>query len=123
MDHVLFQKQDLPHAYHQSIQICRAKVAARRGAPPAGARIMFGAKVPKNCEEAYALDKENGNTYWADAIKLELDALMAKQTLHFPKGEVEQEELRQDIKSNDYQYARIWWVFAVKPCGRRKVWL
>ena len=44
---------------------------------------------------------------WADAIKLELDELMAEQTLHFPKGEVEQEELREDIKSNDYKYACI----------------
>ena len=31
----------------------------------------FGVELPKSAEEAYALDKKNGNTLWADAIALE----------------------------------------------------
>jgi hypothetical protein len=32
----------------------------------------FGIRVPKNPDEAHALDKENGNTLWADAIAKEM---------------------------------------------------
>ena len=34
--------------------------------------IKFGIRVPNSVEEAYALDKENGNTFWTDAINKEL---------------------------------------------------
>jgi len=60
---------------------------------------MYGVNVPKNVEEAYALDKANGNTYWADSMKKELDALMGKKTLHFPDDKVEEEQLWEDIKN------------------------
>ena len=36
---------------------------------------MFGIKVPKNHKEAIQLDKENGNTKWADAEAKEIDEL------------------------------------------------
>ena len=32
----------------------------------------YGIKIPKSAKEAYTIDKENGNTYWADAIKTEM---------------------------------------------------
>jgi hypothetical protein len=32
----------------------------------------FGIAIPRNVEEAYRLDKENGNTLWADAISKEM---------------------------------------------------
>ena len=32
----------------------------------------YGIKIPTSVREAYQLDKENGNTYWADAIDLEM---------------------------------------------------
>lgn len=32
----------------------------------------FGIELPKTVAEAYALDKKNGNTYWADAIAKEM---------------------------------------------------
>jgi len=31
----------------------------------------FGIRVPKSIEEAYRIDEENGNSYWADALKKE----------------------------------------------------
>ena len=31
--------------------------------------MMYGVKVPKTVEEAFGLDRQNGNTLWADAIK------------------------------------------------------
>jgi hypothetical protein len=39
--------------------------------------------VPKITKEAYELDKENGNTYWADAIQKEIDSLLAKHCFEF----------------------------------------
>ena len=38
-------------------------------------QYMFGVCIPHTVKEAYVLDKENGNTFWANAIKLELTQL------------------------------------------------
>lgn len=35
-------------------------------------RFKFGIEVPRSVDEAYELDKKNGNTFWADAIAKEL---------------------------------------------------
>jgi hypothetical protein len=32
----------------------------------------FGIELPKTIKEAFALDKKNGNTFWADAIAKEV---------------------------------------------------
>ncbi len=40
----------------------------------------FGAQLPRNVKEAKRLDEENGNTYWQDAMKAELDQLMEYKT-------------------------------------------
>jgi hypothetical protein len=32
----------------------------------------FGIRVPKSIDEAYRIDEENGNSYWADALKKEI---------------------------------------------------
>jgi hypothetical protein len=32
----------------------------------------FGIKVPRSVAEAYAIDKKNGNTLWADSIAKEM---------------------------------------------------
>ena len=32
----------------------------------------FGIRLPKSCDEAIQLDKENGNTLWQDAMKKEM---------------------------------------------------
>ena len=33
----------------------------------------FGIELPKSVKDAYALDKKNGNTFWADAISKEME--------------------------------------------------
>ena len=35
----------------------------------------FGLRVPKNVAECEAIDKENGNTLWMDAVKKEIEAV------------------------------------------------
>ena len=53
----------------------------------------FGVKLPNNVKEAKELDKQNGNTYWQDAMKLEMDQLFQYsafkdlgKTARVPKG-------------------------------------
>ena len=36
----------------------------------------FGVRILRNVQEAYMLNKINGNTYWADTINLELGQLL-----------------------------------------------
>ena len=43
-------------------------------------KYMFGVRIPKNYDEALQLDRENGNTLWADAIRKELEFLMSYNT-------------------------------------------
>ena len=33
----------------------------------------YGIKIPKNVAEAHAIDRENGNSLWDDAIKEEMN--------------------------------------------------
>jgi len=41
---------------------------------------MFGARMPRNCQEALAFDKANGNAFWEDAAKKEMDQIKACNT-------------------------------------------
>ena len=60
----------------------RAKVlermvnAAKRAQRYNEIAYKFGVRLPRNVKEAYRLDEENGNTYWADAIKKEIGQIM-----------------------------------------------
>eukprot|EP00977_Amphora_coffeiformis_P026755 scaffold29837_cov122-Amphora_coffeaeformis.AAC.1 len=40
----------------------------------------FGVRLPRNVPKAYRLIEKSGNTYWADAIKLEIEQLMEYKT-------------------------------------------
>ena len=40
-----------------------------------GKHYKFGVLVPKSHEEAVGIDKENGNSLWQDAVKLEMDQI------------------------------------------------
>eukprot|EP00977_Amphora_coffeiformis_P016109 scaffold4889_cov136-Amphora_coffeaeformis.AAC.2 len=40
----------------------------------------FGVRLPRNVPEAYRLNEKNGNMYWANAIKLEIEQLMEYKT-------------------------------------------
>ena len=48
---------------------------SRRRSKASAVRYKFGVQIPRNAREAYRLDKENGNTLWADAIAAEIGQL------------------------------------------------
>jgi len=41
---------------------------------------VFGVRIPRNYQEALAFDKANGNTFWEDATKKEMDQINAYNT-------------------------------------------
>ena len=43
-------------------------------------KYMFGFQVPKTPKQAYEFDRINGNTKWADAMKLEAEQLIDYKT-------------------------------------------
>lgn len=72
---------------------------------------QFGIQVPRNSKEAYLLDKQNGNTKWQDAMKEEIDSLMAYSTFE-DKGKIP--------FLNGYKKIHAHFVFAVKHDLRHK---
>lgn len=75
-------------------------------------KYKFGVQVPRSIAEAYRLDKENSNTFWQDAIQLEIGQLLDYKTYndHGQGARV----------PNGYQQIRMSWVFDVKQSGKRK---
>ena len=71
-----------------------------------GIKYQFGVRVPRNYQEALALDKMNSNNLWRDAIQKELDQIMEYKTFI----------VRMDLKvpPTDHQYVSVHFVFAVK---------
>ncbi len=49
--------------------------ASKRQQQHDAVRYKFGVRVPRNVKEALMLDRENGNTYWQEAMDAELDQL------------------------------------------------
>jgi len=43
-------------------------------------KYMFGVQIPRNYQEALAFDKANGNAFWEDATKKEMDQIKAYNT-------------------------------------------
>ena len=46
----------------------------------------YGIRVPQTVTEAYLIDKENGNTFWRDSIKKEMDNVAVAFEL-LPEGD------------------------------------
>ena len=75
-------------------------------------QYKFGVRIPRNVKEALQFDEENKNTYWQDAIKLELDQLQEFNTYHsIGKGAP---------KPPGYQEIPVKMVFDVKQSLKRK---
>ena len=88
--------------------INQAKLQSFRRTPV----YQFGFKVPRTPQEAIAIDKENGNTRWQDAMALEMSQLQEYQTFT---------DLGKNTKPPDgYRKIRVHFVFAVKHDGRHK---
>jgi hypothetical protein len=75
-------------------------------------QVKFGVEVPRDTKHAYELDAANGNTMWADAIKLEIDSLLRLGCFDFRAPDYK--------PSSEYQRCKLTMVFEVKPDGRRK---
>ena len=42
----------------------------------------YGIKIPKTADEAYAIDRENNNTYWTQAIQEEMKKIKGAVQIH-----------------------------------------
>ena len=76
-----------------------------------GPKYKFGVRVPRNIKEALALDKENKNTLWAQAIKKEMDKIMEFEVFTIPKD---------GKPPSGYKRIPCHMIFDVKFDGRRK---
>jgi hypothetical protein len=72
----------------------------------------YGVPIPRSVKHAYELDQEAGNTYWADAIRKEVDSLLALDCFSFHAPGYK--------PSSDYQWTKLSTIFEVKQDGRRK---
>ena len=81
--------------------------------PPSKTIYKYGVKVPRNVNEAIKLDEENGDTFWQDAMRLEVGALVDLDCFEFkPKGWKPEE--------TGFQKTTLHMVFDVKHDLRRK---
>ena len=86
----------------------QAKLSSFRREP----QYQYGYLVPRNVKEALRFDKDNGNTYWQDAMALEMAQLKEYNTF---------QDLRKGTKPPDgHKKIRVHFVFAVKHDGRHK---
>ena len=86
--------------------------SVKRHTNPNQVKYKFGVCVPRTFAEAMMLDKDNGNTFWGDAVHCELDQLFSDKTFHDlgPGG----------LPGMEYKKIKIRFVFDVKADGRRK---
>ena len=85
-------------------------MAKKRNYKTRGPKYNFGIRVPRNLKEAYELDKINGDTLLAEAIKKEVDLLYGEYECFKVLGEDEK-------PPPDYHLIPLLWVFAVKFDG------
>ena len=52
----------------------------KRRTDPNQVKYKFGVRVPRTFPEAMMLDKDNGNTFWGDAVRCELDQRFSYKT-------------------------------------------
>jgi hypothetical protein len=75
-------------------------------------RLKYGVVVPRNVAQAYELDRINGNNFWHDAIRAEIDSLITLECFEF-----------YDVghhPGDKYQWASLTIIFDVKQDLRRK---
>ncbi len=72
----------------------------------------YGVVIPRNVKHALQLDAEAGNTFWDDAIKKEIESLLALNCFEFHQPDYK--------PSSDYQWTKLSMIFEVKQDGRRK---
>ena len=84
----------------------------KRKKPPSTKVFKYGIQVPRSVTEAISIDEKNGNTYWQDAMRLEVGALVDLDCFEFkPEGY---------HPGSGYQKTTLHMVFDVKHDLRRK---
>ncbi|CAJ1962164.1 unnamed protein product, partial [Cylindrotheca closterium] len=97
------------HKKSQPRQVRRAKKKGRLRRP---LPIRYGIPIPRTVKEALALDDDNGNHFWREAMEKEIASLIAMNCF--------------DFHSSDYkpgpnsQFAPLRMIFEAKQDGRRK---
>ena len=84
----------------------------RKKIGPPMERLKYGVQVPRNVKEAFELDAKNKNTFWRDAIKLEIDSLVNLECFEFHS--------RNYRPGDDFQWTTLTMIFDVKQDLRRK---
>jgi hypothetical protein len=74
--------------------------------------LKYGVEVPRNVADAYRLDSKNGNTFWYEAMKMEIDSLNSLECFEYHKKGYK--------PGNDYQWTTLTMIFDVKQDLRRK---
>ena len=88
----------------------QAKLRSFQVAP----KFQCGHQAPRNCREAMALDRQNGNNDWKKAISKELEQLEEHETF------IDRGPFSQVGVPKGYQLIGTQWVFAIKHDGRHK---
>ena len=74
--------------------------------------VKYGVTIPRSVKHALELDAEAGNTFWADAIRKEVESLLAFDCFSFHAPDYK--------PSSEYQWTKLTMIFEVKQDGRRK---
>lgn len=99
--------------YRKHKRMIRKASLARLRAFKCTPKFMYGVEIPRDYQHALALDKANGNTYWEDATRLELQQLMEYCTFDdLGKGTPPPSTL--------FKRIRVHLIYAVKHDGRHK---
>ena len=75
-------------------------------------RYKFGVRLPRTYAEAVQLDNENGNSFWQDGVRIELDQIFSYHTFRDLGIGV--------LPGPEYKRIKVRLVFDVKADGKRK---
>ena len=81
---------------------------------------MFGYLIPRNYMEAMQFDKEDKNTKWYDAIKLEIESMQAYKVFKKLEKAILDKHKKVMNPPKEYHRIKVHLVFAVKFDGRHK---
>ena len=90
----------------------RTKKSKKKKKKQLSPTIKYGIKIPRNVEEAIQFDRDNKNTLWQDAIKLEMGTLIDLECFEFKEKGYDPGE--------SWQKTTLHIVFDVKQDFRRK---
>ena len=107
----LYRLHNIDHHFQISCIRCRISCNARNQPNPHKEKFVI--RIPKNSHEALHLDKQNGNTKWAEAIDKEMSGLnRLKAFIYHSPNKV-------FPKAEGWKFAPIHMIFTIKQEGSR----